>query len=319
MKDKINKDVLLKDFWRDNNRFADLFNTVLFKGKQVIDPKNLQEMDTDVSGVIELKGYAETISRTRDVIKKTAYGIDFIVLGIENQDRVHYAMPLRTMGYDFFGYLKEYQEIARNNKEDGTKQTSEEFLSGMRKDDRLHPIISIVIYYNEKEWDGPRSLSDMMLDVPPELQDMFSDYKMNLLEVRKSGKYTFANDDVQTMFHLSRNLFEENFEEINRVYKARDIKTEIARMIGKITDSKFIIDEATEGKKEVINMCTALENLRRQGVEEGKLAGKLEGKLEEKQDIAKISIKKGLSLDLISEITGLTIEEIEELAASEVE
>ena len=154
MKDKINKDVLLKDFWRDNNRFADLFNTVLFKGKQVIDPKNLQEMDTDVSGVIELKGYAETISRTRDVIKKTAYGIDFIVLGIENQDKVHYAMPLRTMGYDFFGYLKEYQEIARNNKQDGTKKTSEEFLSGMRKDDRLHPIISIVIYYNEKEWDG---------------------------------------------------------------------------------------------------------------------------------------------------------------------
>ena len=67
----------------------------------------LEEMGTDVSGVIEMKDYKETLSRTRDVIKKTAYGVEFVVLGIENQQHIHYAMPLRHMIYDAMGYLKE--------------------------------------------------------------------------------------------------------------------------------------------------------------------------------------------------------------------
>mgnify|MGYP000320305257 CR=1 FL=1 len=53
--------------------------------------KMLHEGDTDVSGVIQLKDYKETLSRTRDVIKKTAYGVEFVVLGIESQQHIHYA------------------------------------------------------------------------------------------------------------------------------------------------------------------------------------------------------------------------------------
>lgn len=29
-------DVIVKEFWRDNDRFADLFNAVLFKGKSQV-------------------------------------------------------------------------------------------------------------------------------------------------------------------------------------------------------------------------------------------------------------------------------------------
>ena len=35
MADKVRTDVLLKDFWRVNERFADLFNAVIFQGKEV--------------------------------------------------------------------------------------------------------------------------------------------------------------------------------------------------------------------------------------------------------------------------------------------
>ena len=321
LRSKISTDVLLKDFWRDNERFADLFNTVLFQGKKVLDPKSLQEMDTDVSNIIGLKDYNQTISRMRDVIKKTADGVDFIVFGIENQDRIHYAMPLRNMIYDGLGYLKEYQEINRshkNHKENDTKLTKEEFLSGMRKEDRFHPIVTIVIYYNEKEWDGPYSLSDMMIELSPEMKEVFSDYKMNLLQICKSDEYIFSNEDVQTVFQISRNIYEENFDEIRRVYKERDIKAELAVVIGKITDSKYIIEKATDGR-EAINMCTALENLRKQGVEEGIEKGIEKGKKEGKLEIAKVLITRGQTIDSIADITGLTIEEIEKLATNEEE
>lgn len=311
MKSKIKTDVLLKDFWRDNERFADLFNTILFQGNKILDPDNLQEMDTDVSGVIEIKGYHQTISRTRDVVKKSAYGLEFIVCGLENQDKIHYAMPLRNMIYDGLGYLKEYQEISRRYKKKSKKKTQEEFLSGIERKDRFHPIVTIVIYYNEKEWDGPHSLFDMMVELPPQIEAIFSNYKMNLLQVCKSGKYRFSNDDVETVFQISRRIYEEDFTGIKTEYKERDIKSELALMIGKITNSSYIIEQATDGR-EVMNMCTALDNLRKQGVEEGRKAGIRAGKIE----TAKVSIKRGLPADVIADITGLTLEEIEGLMDS---
>ena len=35
----------------------------------------------------------------------------------------------------------------------------------------MHPIVTICIYYGEDEWDGPRSLIDM-LDIPEEFESL---------------------------------------------------------------------------------------------------------------------------------------------------
>ena len=69
-------------------------------------------MDTDVSSIIKFNGHAETVQRILDVVRKTAYGVDFIIWGLENQEKIHYAMPLRHMIGDSLIYLKEYNEIA---------------------------------------------------------------------------------------------------------------------------------------------------------------------------------------------------------------
>lgn len=183
------EDVILKSFWRDNARFADLFNSTVFEGKQVLQPDMLAEIDTDVSGTIQT-GNNDYISlnRNRDVMKKTAMGVEFAIVAVENQMKVHYGAPLRTMLYDGLGYQKEYVEIrnqrreelaqkqdkkmeglSRTNAVDGENEetpkkitadsekekivknryqlSGDEFLSGIRKEDRLHPIITIVISY----------------------------------------------------------------------------------------------------------------------------------------------------------------------------
>ena len=263
---KIKTDVILKDFWRQNDRFADLFNAVVFQGKEVLKPEALQEMDTDLSGIIRFKDYEESLVRTRDVVKKMAFGVEFAVLGIESQMKTHYAMPLRTLLYDGMGYLKEYQEIAHSRKTGGG-MTEAEFLSGMRKEDRLHPIISIVVYYSENVWDGPMCLKDMIVEMPEEIERIFSDYKMNLVQVRESEQYVFHNEDVKTVFEISREIFKGNFDKINTEYKDREIKSELVTVIGKITDSVELMRQGNS--KEVVSMCTALEKLKEQGREEG--------------------------------------------------
>lgn len=122
VKNKVTQDTALKNFWRDNERFADLFNAVLFNGKEVLKAKDLEEVDTDVSSIVKFDKHIETVKRILDVVRKTAYGVDFIIWGLENQGKVHYAMPLRHMIGDSLIYLKEYQRIAtKNRKEKGSE------------------------------------------------------------------------------------------------------------------------------------------------------------------------------------------------------
>ena len=168
-KNKIKPDTILKNFWRDNGHFADLFNAVFFNGEQVLKPQDLTEADTDVSSMLKFNGHAETIQKILDVVKKTAYGVDFVLWGLENQAKIHYAMPLRHMVGDAFSYMKEYDEIAAVNKKNGDFHSSDEFLSGFKKTDRLHPVISLCVYYGESEWDGPSSLKDM-LEIPEKIE-----------------------------------------------------------------------------------------------------------------------------------------------------
>ena len=120
MANKVKLDVLLKDFWRSNERFADLFNAVMFQGEEVLRPEELQEMDTDVSGIIQLKDQAESLVRIRDVVKKMAFGVEFVVFGIESQQNIHYAMPLRAMLYDGMASVPERYDggDAGRNQED---------------------------------------------------------------------------------------------------------------------------------------------------------------------------------------------------------
>ena len=72
-----------------------------------------------------------------------------MILGLENQSKIHYAMPLRHMIGDAFSYLKEYKELEAKNKKYKNYKTKHEFLSKFQKTDRLHPIVTICIYYGE--------------------------------------------------------------------------------------------------------------------------------------------------------------------------
>lgn len=113
-------DVIAKEFWCDNKRFSDLFNAVIFHGRQVLKPEELEELDTDVSGSILLRNKKqETIRRARDVIKRSSQGMTFAILAVENQTNIHYTMPLRHMIYDGMGYLKESKALWKRSLKKG--------------------------------------------------------------------------------------------------------------------------------------------------------------------------------------------------------
>lgn len=42
--------------------------------------------------------------KIRDLVRKTAFGINFSVIGIENQSNIDYTFPVRAMSYDVGEY-----------------------------------------------------------------------------------------------------------------------------------------------------------------------------------------------------------------------
>ena len=200
-------------------------------------------------------------------------------------------------------YLKEYNEITAKNRNEKNFDTSDEFLSGLQKSDRLHPVISLCIYYGKEDWDGPFNLVDMLI-MPEYLKPLVSDYKTNLIQVRKSEDFCFENQDINNLFELIRSIYNKDYDTFQRMYKNKELSTELGLTLGSVVNSQSIIkqvlaitekgsdpnmtdpfDEMLEEMKrkegEKARLKGRLEG-RREGRLEGKREGKLEGKLEGK-------------------------------------
>lgn len=266
LEDEVQADVDFKVFWRNPERFADLFNGVCFGGKPIIDADCLLESDAEVSGVIDYVDARVSLQRARDVVKKSAYGLDFIILGIENQKTVDYTMPLRVMVYDGQNYLKQLKE----------KKDSKELVGAEKF--RVAPVITLVLYYGKKPWDGPLWLSEMMDEMPIEMRSMVSDYKMNLVQVLLDGTKDFHNPDVKMIFEYSQAFMHKDETALAELNDKYSISLDVFYMIGKITDSTKLMEGIRmEGKKGEVHMCEYLEEIRNSGLRDGEKLGREAG------------------------------------------
>ena len=180
--------------------FADLFNFFLHDGENIIKLEELRELDTTEIAIPYGNDARVPIQKYRDVLKCWAAMQDdsevYVMLGAEIQSKAHYAMPVKNGLYDLIGYANQVEESRKSYRkkdkaesgniavDDGTikiKMTSEEFLSGFRKSDKLIPIITLTVFLFDKEWDGPLNLQDM-LDVKDErLREFLPNCPINLI------------------------------------------------------------------------------------------------------------------------------------------
>lgn len=271
-KDKIKEDSAEKSYWKDNEQFADLFNAYLYQGRQVINPKELAEMDTDISDVVGIGEVKESIRGARDVIKiaKRYNGVEYVLLAVENQEGIHYAMPIRVMGYDQYSYNKQYQERKRYYKNNNIILKGDEFISGIKKTDRFLPVITLVLYYGEDEWNSPRSLHDI-LDIPPEIKNLVSNYDIKIIDMKKNN-LNLNNQNNKDLFKVLSIVYDnekdrkERGQELAEYEYSRRIDDKVIDVIAATTGVK--IDYDKEGERKV---CRLWEELREDGRDEGAL------------------------------------------------
>lgn len=283
-KKNLKPDIVVKNYWRNNEQFADFFNAVLFEGRQLIKPDELENMDTEESSVLEHREYAESIGASRDNIKirkkSTRYDVAFVILGMEGQERIHYAMPMRVMGYDYGTYRKQYEDNASRYR-NAKNLTEDEFVSRMKKTDKLIPVITIVVYYGEREWDGAIALHGM-LNIPEEKKPFVNDYKMHLVEARKNS-LRLHNINNQDLFNLLEILLDRNgkLHEIREkaINYAREHEVEKTVIMTVAGAANCKMDYNMNEKEGDADMCTVFEETWREGKVEGKAEGEAAGKV----------------------------------------
>ena len=327
--------------------FADIVNYLLYEGEERIRPDDLRELDGEELLVEEKK----VLQRLRDVVKQVTVRQNeeaiYMIIGLENQTQVHYAMPVRTMVYDAMHYAGQVEEIRKqngrrwkqrkgNNGDNKGEQagsrvedrllTSAEFLSGITKEDKLLPVITIVILYSSEPWDGPTTLYDMLATKDPEILKYVQDYHIHLIA---PGNMT---DQQIRCFHSSMRKvltfikYAKDKEKMKEIMSEEDsdfyhVDRETAQFIKEMTGVNIEIQE----NEEDVNMCKAWEDMAidmkneglqlglRQGEQIGLQRGEQLGLQEKNRLVIKNMLRRGYSDEDILAIAECEPEDIEQV------
>ena len=175
--------------FRNNVFFADVFTYMFWKNgvNVVVDPNDLYDMDgKQIVDVVNGK-FVLQVQRERDVVKLWRLTVGNgsveipLILGLELQDYIHYALPVKVMMYDALTYA---EQVGKASSSDTRVDLSDEkgvvivdpneFLSGFPKDRALVSPITVTLYLGDEQWDAPLSINAMwnpIFNKIPELRD----------------------------------------------------------------------------------------------------------------------------------------------------
>jgi len=261
-----------------------LLNSIL-KGKPYINDLSLN--NSELTKILE-----PNKSSRLDILATSDDGIKF---NIEMQCRKTNNLPTRTLFYTSKIYAKDLKKNEDYNK---TKVISI-WLFGENVTDRKSAINEAYVTFQKNDKDPYEIMTNNLRIIYLELDKyIVSDEN---IKYKLSKWVDFLKDPI--------NLYKETVEDED-IKQARETLNYIS------TDDKerTILDAIQKSRNDFYNDMTAakeegIEEGLKEGLKEGLDKGLKEGKIE----IAKNMLKKGLDINLISELSGLAIEEVEKL------
>ena len=314
-------DAITKAYIRKNEVFADAFNYFMHDGAQVIQPEQLKELDPTEIAILfnenntkePQNAKKEIIQKYRDHLKLATIKEDgesaYILLGIENQTDVNYAMPVRNMLYDALQYTRQVTMIAdkhraQKGKSEYGASNRAEFISGFHKNDKLLPVITLVLFFNADEWDGPRSLMDMMEITNPIIRRLVVDYPIYVIapqSLKDSDFEKFRSSLREVMGCIKYSKDKRKLADFISNNPRMNMELTAARVIEAINHVPIKIEEGVDR----FDMCQAIEEMIEDGrKEERHRINQLNILLSEKnrtEDIVKAALDKEYQEQLLKE------------------
>lgn len=253
------KDIGLKTYLRDTARYADLWNGGVFQGRQIVKAEELRE----ASPVHVRSEHDEAMERQGDlVMKQYCNGQRFVVLALENQEKTDYAMPVRVMIQEALEYDRQLREIRRENErrykayQEGNNSTAcrefyqdeGEFLYKVRSADWLLPVVTLVVYWGEQPWKGPKSLhemicfDDMNTEMEQALKKLLPEYPLHFLDVSSFCHFEYFRTELGPLLEIFQKR--NSRESVRRYFEAgdrhRQMDDESWSLLEQLTGSKSL-------------------------------------------------------------------------------
>ena len=297
------KDISEKAFIRLNDVFADIFNGLIFKGRQIVKPDSLSSED------VSNQYRADDLSiheMERDVIKLWKYcGINIISLGVENQSNADRDMPFRIVGYDGAVYRSHLLKTE-------TKYTNMGFKQVLSK--KRYPVITIVLYFNDTTgWNYPKNIKRCFNPPLPDnevmgiLDEYISDYHITVFDIGGMSleeASVFKSDFREVAEHFIKMRNGEDYEPSTRTITHVDEFLKLMTSLTKDMNYEELIDKIHKyDSKEEISMCRIMQ----EAINKGRIEGTEEG--------IKEGIKEGVAISTVklverfAKINSITIEE----------
>ncbi len=265
-------DAYQSDYLDDNFRFADQINGALFQGRQVVKPEELEPVETQMFYLGKESAARREVQAVADKARMWK-GRLFHILAVENQTYVDYRMVLRNMLTESLSYYKQWKQKKRMHEREGDLGSNQDaFLSGIGRDERFIPVITLVVYCGtEHPWDGARCLHDL-LDIDDETKEYVTNYKINLYDCHEHDTFDEYHTGLRQLFEMVR--YAKDKEQLGRVIEEKGAG-------------------AMENGVKRYNVCKAWEDQRLDGIEEGRKEGRKEGREEGmRQYLVKLVCKK---------------------------
>lgn len=293
----------------DNNRFADQVNGALFQGKQVVKPDELEPADAQMIYLGREAGVKENFKTIADKARMWKGRLIHILL-VEQQTHVDYRMVLRNMLSESLNYHRQWKQKKASHKEgEDLKLGTDEFFSGMKKDEKFVPVVTLVVYCGaDHSWDGARCLYDL-LDIDDEMKAFVTNYRLNLYDCHEHDTFDEYHTGLRQLFETVRygkdkkqlkRVMEENKEAYNNI--DRDTR-ELLEVVANIKISEEY--KVMKGKEERFKMCKAFEDY------------KLEGKQEYLVQAVCKKLMKNKSAELIADELEEELSEVEKVIAAQ--
>ncbi len=277
------KDSIFKEYASDNRRFADLVNYFVYDGRPVIQPDQLRpgnieqiicfsdDDETNNSSNVLTKTNAEEssnsahgsgskkskfqqfLTRFRDLFKFAVYKQDdktgYLFLGLEEQSDMCQFMPARMMLYDAMAYAA--QAVGNLKKE--FSEISEMPAS------QLVPVITLVVYFGHKKWTAPRTLYDMLPDLPDELKAVIPDFWINLIEPLNMNEtdYKRMSTNWNTVFEAFKQYVDKGAKEYYNYLRSNprmaNVEKADIQIIETMTECRLPINKSKGDKNMNVN------------------------------------------------------------------
>ena len=222
-------------------------------------------------------------------------------------------MPVRNMLYDAMQYEKQVRDLAKTHRREHDAQTSEEYLSGMKKDDRLTPAIN----FGDKKWDGPLTLREMYAPQPDRILALVPDYRVLLIDPMQMEDKDLARLNSSLREVLAYIKYQHDKRQMQRLITEDERFSRLERNAAMVINAVTNAGISIEPDSEVVNVCDAIQQMINDGITQGEKMGELrgekQGRLNENLTIARRMIENRFPEETVVSMTRLSPEEVREL------